>query len=245
MRQYRVLIVDDNLINRKMVMAFLVGYGFELSEAESGARAIELVRETRFDLIFMDYRMPGMDGVEAVDIIRRECGENGRAPVIVALTADSGEGDRENFLRHGFQDLAVKPLDRKPLHDILARWLEDVTEDGASGQSTAGKDGGGESGLGGDEKRAGEDSGRDTAQVDTVHMDGARFDSAALHREVRSALESAEHFRSKECRQKVEELLGRPLGEDIRRRLEAVREKLAQFEDDEAEELLRSLAEKL
>lgn len=238
MRQYRILIVDDNLINRKMVMAFLGRYGFELSEAESGTQAVELVRETRFDLIFMDYRMPGMDGVEAVDIIRRECGENGRAPVIVALTADSGEGERENFLRHGFQDLAVKPLDRKPLHDILVRWLddlEDVTEDGAPGQGIAEKDGGDESGLSGAEKRCGDEAGQE----------GIKTDGAVLLREVRSALDSVERFRSKECLQKVEMLLSRPLKEDIRRRLEAVRDKLAQFEDDEAEELLRSLAEEL
>lgn len=84
---------------------------------------MELVRANRYDIIFMDHMMPGMDGVEAADIIRRDCGENGTAPVMVALTANAMEGMREYFLKCGFQDFISKPLDRKEMNQLLLRWV--------------------------------------------------------------------------------------------------------------------------
>ncbi len=107
----RVLIVDDNVINHKVARGFLKNYAFDLTEAESGPEAIELVRNIRYDIIFMDHMMPGMDGIEAAEIIRRDCGENGTAPVMVALTANAMEGMREHFLKCGFQDFISKPPD--------------------------------------------------------------------------------------------------------------------------------------
>lgn len=119
----KVLIVDDNAINRKVARGYLKNYGFELTEAESGSEAIQFVRDERYDIIFMDHMMPGMDGIEAADIIRRDYGENGAAPVIVALTANAMEGMREHFLKCGFQDFISKPLDRKEMHQLLLRWV--------------------------------------------------------------------------------------------------------------------------
>lgn len=119
----KVLIVDDNAINRKVARGHLKNYGFELTEAESGPEAIQFVRDERYDIIFMDHMMPGMDGIEAAQIIRRDCGENGAAPVIVALTANAMEGMREHFLKCGFQDFISKPLDRKEMHQLLLRWV--------------------------------------------------------------------------------------------------------------------------
>ena len=120
---YKVLVVDDNLINRKVATGFLKNYEFELEEAESGYEAIELVKKTKYNLIFMDHMMPEMDGVEAVQIIRSECGDNGRTPVIIALTANAMDGVKDMFLRNGFQDFIAKPLDRKQLNDVLAKWI--------------------------------------------------------------------------------------------------------------------------
>lgn len=119
----KVLIVDDNVINRKVARGFLKNYAFDLTEAESGPEAIELVRGNRYDIIFMDHMMPGMDGIEAAQIIRRDCGENGTAPTIVALTANAMEGMREHFLECGFQDFIAKPLDRRELNRLLQRWV--------------------------------------------------------------------------------------------------------------------------
>ncbi len=119
----KALIVDDNVTNRKVARGFLKNYAFELSEAESGPEAVDLVRLNRYDIIFMDHMMPGMDGIEAAEIIRRDCGENGTSPVMVALTANAMQGMREHFLKCGFQDFIAKPLDRKELNDLLLRWV--------------------------------------------------------------------------------------------------------------------------
>jgi len=119
----KVLVVDDNAVNRKVARNFLKSYAFDLDEAESGPEAIELVRKTRYDIIFMDHMMPMMDGIEAAEIIRRDCGENGTAPAIIALTANAMEGMRERFLEKGFQDFIAKPLDRKELGQLLLHWV--------------------------------------------------------------------------------------------------------------------------
>ena len=119
----KVLVVDDNPVNRKVARIFLQSYGLNIDEAQSGAEAIELVRQTRYDMIFMDHMMPEMDGVEAVRIIRKDCGENGAYPVIIALTANAMSGVKEKFLESGFQDFLTKPLDRAPLHEALKRWV--------------------------------------------------------------------------------------------------------------------------
>ncbi len=119
----RVLVVDDNLVNRKVAKGFLRPYGLMIDEADSGQKSIECVRETRYDIIFMDHMMPGMDGIEAVQRIRRECGENGTLPVIIALTANAMEGVREMFLENGFQDFITKPLDKKALNETLKKWI--------------------------------------------------------------------------------------------------------------------------
>lgn len=137
----RVLVVDDNLINRKVARGFLAPYGLELTEAGSGPEAIELVKKTLFDLILMDHMMPEMDGIEAVRIIRRECGENGTKPVIVAATANAMEGVKERFLENGFQDFVPKPIDKKHLSRILAKWIPEekkVTYSGEEGTAESG-----------------------------------------------------------------------------------------------------------
>ncbi len=120
---YHVLVVDDNLVNRKVARGFLCPYGFVIDEAGSGREAVDKVSQTRYDIIFMDHMMPEMDGIEAVQIIRRDCGENGTLPVIIALTANAMEGVREMFLQQGFQDFITKPLDKKTLNEALLRWI--------------------------------------------------------------------------------------------------------------------------
>ena len=77
-----------------------------------------------------------MDGIEAANIIRRDCGENGTAPVIIALTANAMEGMRERFLDCGFQDFIAKPLDRRELGQLLARWVPEERRQAGSGAET-------------------------------------------------------------------------------------------------------------
>lgn len=121
-----ILLVDDNLINRKVANGLLSKYLFHVEEAESGPAAIEAVKEKDFDIIFMDHMMPGMDGVEAAEIIQKLLFDAGRpCPAIIALTANAMEGVRDMFLSHGFQDFLPKPIDRMPLHQCLCKFVPD------------------------------------------------------------------------------------------------------------------------
>lgn len=129
-----VLVVDDDPVGRRVTVNLLKKYAFRIDEAESGPRAIELARQNRYDLIFMDHRMSGMDGVQAADIIRRDRGEN--VPVIIALTADAMEGTRRRFLDLDFRDLITKPLDARELDRLLKRWVPEERRQAADGGET-------------------------------------------------------------------------------------------------------------
>lgn len=120
---YRVLVVDDNKINLKVACGVLALYRFRIDEAKSGRQAIDMVKQTAYDLIFMDHMMPEMDGIEATARIRSECGENGMRPVIIALSANAYNNAREMFVSNGFQDFIAKPLDRNELHEMLCKWI--------------------------------------------------------------------------------------------------------------------------
>ncbi len=122
-RDYRVLVVDDNNINRKVATSMLKLYGFQIHEANSGKAAIELVKMHEYDMIFMDHMMPEMDGVEATRIIRTECGETAAKTIIVALTANALQGAREMYLGNGFEDFLSKPFERTQMRELLERWI--------------------------------------------------------------------------------------------------------------------------
>ncbi len=121
---YRVLAVDDNLINRKIVVAMMQEYDFEVDESDSGKKAIELAKGKAYDMILMDHMMPEMDGIEATRIIRSECPFNSSS-IIVALTANAIEGAKEMYLSNGFEDFLAKPFERIQLHDLLSKWIPD------------------------------------------------------------------------------------------------------------------------
>ena len=121
----RILLVDDNKVNLRVAEGLLRPYKMCIEMAESGQQAIEMVQNRIYDLIFMDHMMPEMDGVEATKIIREQCGENGKKPVIIALTANVMDKDKEMFLENGFQDFLPKPVDRGPMHNMLTKWIPD------------------------------------------------------------------------------------------------------------------------
>jgi len=340
---YKVLVVDDNLINRKVAIGFLKSYGFDITEADSGQEAIGLVKQTRFDIIFMDHMMPEMDGIEAVHIIREECGENGRYPVIIALTANAMEGVRERFLNCGFQDFITKPLERKPLDKILVRWIPDKcrtmqqagdaadrTESGAGSESGFGDiqirgiqvkeaekfhsgsvenyigllelyclDGRRKLGLlrellekndyktyevevhglksasanigamelSAQAREHEEAAGKLDTDFISLHFtelyqsyeaqlkyiqefldsqktaedlppEGGGIDRDVLAQEARAALDSLEHFRSRECAEKIGHLLKYRLDDEAGAKLREIQEQLKMYEDDAAETLL-------
>lgn len=119
---FRVLVVDDNIINRKVVVRMMADYKFDIHEADCGMKAIELAKENKYDMIFMDHMMPEMDGVEATGIIRSES-ELNKDTVVVALTANAIEGAKDMYLSNGFQDFLAKPFERVQLHELLNKWI--------------------------------------------------------------------------------------------------------------------------
>lgn len=120
---YRVLVVDDNKINRKVVIKMLKEYKFILDEAENGYDAIELVKQNKYDLIFMDHMMPELDGVETTHILREEYPERIDLTPIIALTANAFVGVKEEYLQNGFQDFLSKPFERWQIHRLLEKWV--------------------------------------------------------------------------------------------------------------------------
>jgi len=120
-----ILVVDDVLTNLKVVKGLLSPYGMQVSMCKSGEMALDAVRASHYDIIFMDHLMPGMDGVEATEQIRALGAEDGYFAEIpiVALTANAVTGMREFFLANGFSDFMSKPVDVVKLNSVLERWI--------------------------------------------------------------------------------------------------------------------------
>ena len=120
----RIAIVDDTRDNSLLLSTLLGAVGFEVREAANGFEAIELWRGWRPDLIFMDERMPRMDGSEATRIIRAEEAEHHlRRTAIVVLTASAFEHEREAILASGADDFVVKPHSEDDVFDAITRNL--------------------------------------------------------------------------------------------------------------------------
>ncbi|GAB6037530.1 hypothetical protein JCM15519_20890 [Fundidesulfovibrio butyratiphilus] len=117
----QVLLVDDHPINRKAGSLLLTRLGCDVTMADNGAKALELVRERSFDMVFMDVQMPVMDGFEATRAIRRLGGRFSSLPII-ALTANALEGDKERCLRAGMTDYLCKPMQKQDLVELLENY---------------------------------------------------------------------------------------------------------------------------
>jgi CheY-like chemotaxis protein len=123
LRSLRVLLVEDNAVNRLIATRLLEKLGHQVVTAENGRIAVEVVQREPFDVVLMDVQMPEMDGIEATRTIRRwERFAGGRVP-IVALTAHAMRGDEVRCLECGMDGYLTKPIDRKQLQEHLARSL--------------------------------------------------------------------------------------------------------------------------
>ncbi|HZR80630.1 MAG TPA: response regulator [Candidatus Binatia bacterium] len=119
----RVLLVEDNPVNRIVAMRMLAKLGCEAESAETGVDALEAIERRRYDVVLMDVQMPVMDGLEATAAIRRRPDDVRDVP-IVAMTAHALEGDRERCLAAGMDDYVAKPVTIRALAEVLARWTE-------------------------------------------------------------------------------------------------------------------------
>jgi signal transduction histidine kinase/ligand-binding sensor domain-containing protein/DNA-binding response OmpR family regulator len=115
----RILIAEDNLVNRQLINHVLAKLGYDPIMVENGQEAIDKLGEQGVDIVFMDVQMPVMDGLEATRLIRSRGGEQ---PVIIALTADAQEEDRQACLAAGMDDYISKPLQLDRLMNILKKW---------------------------------------------------------------------------------------------------------------------------
>jgi osomolarity two-component system sensor histidine kinase NIK1 len=116
-----ILLVEDNLLNQRVVTLSLRKYNHLVTVAQNGVEAIEKFREHKFDVILMDIMMPIMDGLEATIKIREiECSDNidSRTPII-ALTANTMDNDREKCLSYGMDDFMAKPFNIEKFKSIF------------------------------------------------------------------------------------------------------------------------------
>ena len=118
----KVLVVDDNEINLSVAVGLMKPLEMQVDTALSGKKAIEMIEQTQYDLIFMDHMMPQMDGVETTRIIRRFY-QNYDVVPIIALTANAFSEAKSMFLIEGMNDFMAKPIDVKNLFTMLRNWL--------------------------------------------------------------------------------------------------------------------------
>ncbi len=120
----KILLVEDNPVNREVAVAMLESLGCSTDASENGWLAIEAMNTVAYDAVLMDCQMPVMDGLTATGEIRRREQTSGAARVpIIALTANAMEGDRERCLAAGMDDFLSKPFTQQQLATLLRRWL--------------------------------------------------------------------------------------------------------------------------
>ncbi|MGD1067137.1 MAG: response regulator [Vulcanimicrobiaceae bacterium] len=122
-RTARLLLAEDQLINRKVAMLQLAELGYASDIAHNGREAVDAVAREPYDLILMDLHMPEMDGIAAARAIRAREVSSGAHVTIVALTANALEQDRRACLEAGMDDYLVKPIQLDSLRAVLERWL--------------------------------------------------------------------------------------------------------------------------
>uniref|UniRef100_A0ACD5H244 ATP-binding protein n=1 Tax=Desertifilum tharense IPPAS B-1220 TaxID=1781255 RepID=A0ACD5H244_9CYAN len=118
---YRLLVVDDNAENRFLLVKILQDLGFQVNQASSGSEALALWESWQPDLIWMDIRMPDLDGYEVTQRIRSTL--KGQSPIIVALTAQASVSDRSSTLASGCNDYLTKPLQDRLVFAKLTEYL--------------------------------------------------------------------------------------------------------------------------
>ncbi|HDO29439.1 MAG TPA: response regulator, partial [Desulfobacteraceae bacterium] len=122
-----ILIVDDDGTNRFVLETILQNTSTHIITVENGREAVRLCESRDFDLIFMDCRMPVMDGFEATAAIRSlTAGKSRKHPVIIALTADATQATRQHCSAVGMDDCLIKPLNFNRLQQVFDNWLPDA-----------------------------------------------------------------------------------------------------------------------
>jgi len=121
----RILVADDQAVNRKLTTQRLERLGFEVDVVENGLQAIEAVSRSAYDFIFMDCHMPHLDGFRATEWVRQHESAQRHTPII-AFTASLAESERHRCLAAGMDDVVAKPASDADLLRVIQRWIPDV-----------------------------------------------------------------------------------------------------------------------
>lgn len=119
----KVLIVDDNIVNLKVAVGQMGTYRMEIDTASNGIAAVEMVKHKKYDIIFMDHLMPGMDGIETHREIRQIEKDYAKKIPVIALTARSESDIGGLYIKEGFQGFMPKPIPSSALRNTLLKWL--------------------------------------------------------------------------------------------------------------------------
>jgi len=122
-RRMRILIAEDNIVNRKLAVRLIEKFGARADAVSNGRVAVKAVFEKAYDLVLMDVQMPEVDGLEATRIIREKEKKTGGHIPIVAMTAHAMKGDRERCLAAGMDDYIAKPIEPEELVMIVERTI--------------------------------------------------------------------------------------------------------------------------
>ncbi len=125
----RVLIVDDMAINRIVVASLLATHGVLSDQVDNGAECIELCRKKDYDLILLDHRMPGMDGVDTLVELKEIFASKGREVPVICHTSSEGKQNVNLYKAAGFADVLVKPIEPKVLMEVIMTYLPDVIQE--------------------------------------------------------------------------------------------------------------------
>ena len=118
-----ILVVDDTPMNHVVIRELLKKTKIGIDSAGSGAECIKMQHEKKYDIIFLDYRMPEMDGIETLKAIKADEGSANKDTPVIILTANAISGARESFLKAGFEDYLSKPIESEKLEDTIIRFL--------------------------------------------------------------------------------------------------------------------------
>lgn len=128
----RILVVDDNRVNRKVFRGLLKETNMYIAEAESGQQCLDILEKETFDIIFLDHMMPEMDGIETFCVMKEKklC----ETTPVIMLTANAIVGDKEKYLAEGFDDFLTKPIIPEQLEQMI---LHHLSKEKVSGKETA------------------------------------------------------------------------------------------------------------
>ena len=120
-----ILFVDDNMVNQRVALGHMKAYRAQVDTASSGMQAIEMIKQKKYDVVFMDHLMPGMDGIETHREIRLIQKDYAKKIPVIALTANVASDAKDLFITEGFQDFMSKPIHSNVLKEMLLKWVPD------------------------------------------------------------------------------------------------------------------------